>query len=214
MTLLGYIYKAEGKTVHYNSTETDITAPGGIYRKAQPNAKIFEYIDIIAKELSLPKNSQNWDKKHIEVINNEILSEKHSSNIDAAVKEFYIDFNKGAHLTKFTKRVQVAMFSLYANSPKNAWKSVQSAINKFHQNGLINYKVQVVDGAPGKTTFDGLEKVKEICIKRTSTELLFESYMLLEMSQQYAILAVKNPGKYLIYLNGWNNRMENLAEFI
>ena len=137
MTLLEYLYKAEGNTIHYNKTESDITSPGGIYRYKHPSAKIFTYIDNIANSIDIMVPSKNWTQSDIEKVNNKLTDK---STINDLVMDFYNEYNKNAHLEKFTESVQTAMFSLYTNSPANAWKSVQSAINKFHSNGIINYK--------------------------------------------------------------------------
>lgn len=207
MNILEYLYKAEGTEIHYNSTEEDITSPGGIYRLEHPNAEIFEYIDYVAGELDIQKPSSEFSDDEIAMINSKL----DRPTVDRLVLQFYNEFNKGAHLDMFTENIQLAMFSLYTNSPLNAWKSVQSAINKFVSNGIISYKLQNVDGYPGSVTFDGLEAVKDVA-DGTVLELLFESYMLLEMSKIYAKLAVSNPSKYIKYLNGWNNRLEVLAK--
>ena len=104
------------------------------------------------------------------------------------------------------------MFSLHTNGPTLAWKSVQSAINKCIKNGLVNTSKLAVDGNPGNMTFGALKAVTAAVDSNPYGGLLFESYLLLEMSRQYEILAVANPDKYLRYLNGWNNRLAVLSE--
>lgn len=208
MDLLDYIYSVEGDKIHYNSTEEDITSPGGIYRFKHSNAKIFEYIDSVAASSEIYTKSNEWSKEDLNVINNNLDMIK----VNELVMDFYTEYNKGAYLELFTPLVQTTVFSLYTNSPINAWKSIQSAINKFCTNDIIDYDIQVVDGKPGKKTFKGLEAINEVCYDCSELELLFESYILLEMSKIYAKLAVSNPDKFLIYLNGWNNRLDFLAK--
>ena len=207
--LLRYLAIAEGTELHYNKGEVDITAPYGIYRKPFPNAKIFKYVDSVAKSLGIEAESKDWTKEEVHLVDKALDMEK----INELAMEFYKGYTRGARLDMLPEEAQVAMFSLYTNSPKLAWKSVQSALNKFVQNGWLDYKIQAVDGAYGSTTKKGLEALDKIARSNSGYGYIFESYMLLEMSQQYAKLAVNNPDKYLKYLNGWNNRVEALAEF-
>ena len=202
--LMKYLGKAEGTTLHYNTSESDITTAYGIYRVAHPDAEIFKYIDRVADNIGITTKSKDWTTAEIDSIGI-VLDDK---NVLKLAEEFYTKFTLKAKLNEFPKEAQVAMFSMYTNSPKLAWKATQSAINKFESNELIDYKQQLVDGYPGETTYDGLE----LCTAANNGSL-FEAYMLLEMNRQYGKLAVSNPDKYLQYLNGWNNRMEALAEF-
>ena len=207
--LLEYLAKAEGTELHYNEGEVDITAPYGIYRKPYPNANIFKYIDGVARSLGIEVPSREWTEEEVLLIDNALDMQK----INELAMEFYIGYAKGARLDMLPAESQVAMFSLYTNSPKLAWKAVQSALNKFVKNGWLEFRLQAVDGAYGKSTEEGLQELLKIAESNSGYGYIFEAYMLLEMSQEYAKLAVSNPDKYLKYLNGWNNRVEALAEF-
>ena len=69
----------------------------------------------------------------------------------------------------------------------------------------------VEDGVLGRTSEAALETITRFIGKSKEGALYFETLILLSMSKIYAELAVANPTKYLIYLRGWNNRLEALS---
>lgn len=206
--ILNYLADAEGTTVHYNRGEKDITSPYGVYRSQHPNAAIFTYIDEVARSLGNTRSSRRWTRKDIKRINDKL----DMSIIDRLAIEFYEDFLKSLHLDIFSKESTLAAFSLYTNGPLLMWKSVQSTINKFDSNGWIGYEQQSVDGQYGSKTRNGLIQIQELCTRNSTFGYLFEALLISHMQLEYARLAVANPGKYLKYLNGWNNRVTKLLK--
>ncbi len=126
---------------------------------------------------------------------------------------FYDDYLQDADLGAYPQKAIIARFSLYTNSPKLANKAAQEAINNFTSNKLIDSDILTVDGDAGANTKKALRLVFDACERDDNLGLLFESYMLLSMSKNYAKLAVLDSNRYLTYLNGWNNRLDALAEF-
>jgi len=200
-----YLEHAEGNIVHHNDGESDITSPYGIYRKEHPEAAIFTEIDSVAHKLGIYQPSKEWSQSDIDAINQYIFNDNAKSIIKGLAANFYYQMTKPAHINDFPQDAQVAMFSMYINSPKRAKEACQMAINTFVKNKLIVNELLIVDGILGNKTITTLHKIHN--------GLLFESYMLLHMSSLYAKLAVSRPDKYLKYLNGWNNRLKYLARF-
>ena len=206
--ILKYLGTVEGTELHRNSTESDITTPYGIYREEHPTASIFNYIDTVASENGFDSPSSEWGKEEIVIIN-ELLD---NDTVENLVIEFYDNFYKNLHSDLFSDKTVLAAFSLYTNSPKLLWKSVQASINKFHTNGFINYKIQSVDGAYGNSTSNGIKLVNDAIKLNDIYDYVFESYIISNMQKEYAKLVVMNPDKYIKYLNGWNNRVTALLE--
>lgn len=210
-TLMKYLAKAEGTDIHYNDKEHDITAMYGIYRHAHSKAKIFEEIDYLAYKLGIRQKSYNWQKKELDTINNFINKDEElvKKFLNLAI-EFYKSYLRLARLEMFHKDCIVAMASMYTNSPKLAWRSVQYAINTMQNMNFINYKNIAEDGIAGQNTINGLEKCLYACNTKENLGLLFESYMLLGMCTEYSKLIKSNPNKYMKYSFGWDNRMKEL----
>lgn len=206
--ILEELKKVEGDILHYNNGEDDITAPYGILRSEHPEASIFKYIDIVAEENGFTDESKLWNKEVIKVINDMLDKDV----IKDLVIEFYKEFLLKVNLHKFTEHNLIAAVSLYTNSPRRMWKSVQSTINKFNSNTWIDYEKQLVDGYYGKNTSDGLDLIGNIVEENDIYGYLFEALMVSHMQLEYAKLVVSNPDKYLEFLNGWNNRVTSLLE--
>jgi len=210
-TLMEYLAQAEGTIIHYNSMEHDITSMYGIYRHAHPSAAIFKEIDYLTFKLGIKEESCNWQEKDLDFINNYInKDEKLNDKFLGLAIDFYKDYLRLARLEMFHKDCVIAMFSMYTNSPKLAWKSVQYAINTMNRNGFVDYKRTTEDGIFGSNTQKGLDKCLYACNTRENVGLLFESYMLLGMCAEYSLLIKSNPEKYMIYSIGWDNRMKEL----
>lgn len=206
--LLDYLGEAEGTHLHYNSTEKDITTPYGIYRVSHPDAEVFTYIDKVAKSIGITKPSSKWNSVEVKKVDNAIDRGK----LNELIYKFYEDFLVKIHLNTFDEEAKLAAFSMYVNSPKLMWKSVQSTINKFVTNKWIDYKIQTVDGGYGNDTKNGLFKVNEACDSNPLFGVIFEAYMVSHMQLEYAKLVADNPDKYLKYLIGWNNRVTKFLE--
>jgi len=205
--IMDYLGNAEGKVVHHNAGESDITSPYGIYKKQFPTAEIFDILDKIASNLGINEESYNWTDYQIATINEAIVNDEDAKNkIRESASNFYHNMSKPAKIEFLPEDAKLAMFSLFVNSPRNAGKSLQMALNTFISLGKIDNPELVVDGAPGNKTVQAIKKINN------EDGLLLESYLLLSMSSLYAKLAVKNPDKYLKYLNGWNNRLKKLSK--
>lgn len=207
--ILKYLAKAEGRELHRNSTESDITTPYGIYKEHHPTAGIFKYIDEVAKSIGITKDSSKWTSSEISKINSKLDMNK----IDELTIQFYNKFVENLYLNIFSNESRLAAFSMFVNGPLIFWKSVQSTINKFNSNGWIDFIEQGVDGQFGKRTRDGLVLIQKISNENSLYGNIFEAYMVSQMQVEYARLAVANPTKYLKYLNGWNNRVVEFLEF-
>ena len=211
--LLNYLAKAEGTQIIRNKTESDITAPYGIYKTMHPNADIFKEIDKIATKAGLSGDSKSWTKSNLDVLNEYVLKNNLSQTLKRLAAVFYDNYLEDAELNLYPQKAMITRFSLYTNSPKLANKATQDAINDFITNKLISHDLLTVDGDAGANTKQALKLIFDLCERDDNLGLLFESYMLLSMSKNYAKLAVLNHDRYLEYLNGWNNRLDKLAEF-
>jgi hypothetical protein len=206
--ILEHLAKAEGTKVHRLPTESDITAPYGIYRTQHSSAKIFEYIDQIANELGYHLNSNEWNQLTIDDINNNIDVEI----VKELVSEFYDEYYYNIHIDMYPVESVVAVMSAYTLSPKNTIKSIQSTVNKFIDNEFTIGSKLVVDGAYGSKTELGLANVAGAVDINNTYGYLFEAYFISHMQLELAKLVASNPDKYISYLNGWNNRLENLLK--
>jgi len=210
--LITYLLEVEGSKVHRLKNEPDITTMCGISRVAHPDALIFKVIDSLARDIHITKDSNKWTESDLDHLNTHIVKTNSTKRLLELVDEFYTTYNKGARLHLFPKECIVTMFSLYTNSPKYSWKSVQDAINAMYTLNKIELPKKLVsDGIFGRNTSKGLKKITELCNDNNEIGQLFELLILSNMSRYYAILVAKNPDKYLPYLIGWNNRLQRLS---
>ncbi|MCF6330300.1 MAG: hypothetical protein L3I99_01975 [Sulfurimonas sp.] len=206
--LLDYLEKAEGTKVHYNKTEDDITTPYGIYAKVHPNAKLVLYIQKISKKIGIDSKSKKWSHKDLQKINEYLIGKE--KKVRALASAFYEEFLKNAHLDKFPQECQVAMFSIFTNSNTRAWRAVQQSIINIEESKMLKFgRLSTVDGIYGRKTKNALIVIN----KEFSKEgyMYFKTLMLSNMKTEYIKLATSSPRKFLIYLRGWDNRMNNLA---
>jgi len=198
--------KVEGDYLHRNSTEADITSPGGVYRAVHPDANIWSYIDSVGASLDKDKDSSMWSASDIHDVN-DALDE---TQIGLLVKDFYNDYLFGAHLDLFDPMLQIAMFNLYTNSQTGAWKSVQQTIIDMKKMGYLTMPdsdISKVDGGYGDKTKRGLQAVDALPDDQVT---IYKITMISNMKTYYAKLVAGNPDKFLVYLVGWMNRMDNL----
>jgi len=204
--LYEYIVKVEGDHLHMNSTELDITSPGGIYRVAHPDAGIWSYIDSVGVSLGMNPKSNLWSKSDIEEVNRRL----DKLQISLLVKEFYDNYLYGAHLEYFDPQLQIAMFNLYTNSQSGAWKAVQQTVIDMKKMGFLDIPdddISRVDGGYGGMTRRALIKVDSL---PDTMVTVYKITMISNMKSYYARLVAGNPDKFLTYLVGWMNRMDNL----
>jgi len=197
-----YIGEVESKLVHRNEGEEDITCPYGIYLK--PNSRMYQYIVELAESLDIDKDTKEWNNDDIKIVNS--LVEKSAYGVQQLAEGFYRDFLKDAHMELFPKECQVAMYSMYTNSPKNAWKAVQEAL--LEMSVIFNFpsNLSSIDGSYGEKTKNGLDFITSL----ESEGYHFETRMLSNMKSIYIKLWKSNPDKYGRYLSGWDNRMSHL----
>ncbi len=205
--LLEYLGKAEGLKIHYNELEKDITAPYGIYKYAHPDAKIFHYIEDIADELNMLKKSSYWDNKDIETVNQYL----NMDIIKSLANEFYEDYLENAHLELFPIDCKVAMFSMYINSQKGAWWSIQESIKQMKSTGSIVFEkpISPTDGSFGKKTDDALYDISTQTDGTKFGGLYFETLMISNMRVYYDKIINDNEALEK-FEKGWNNRMSYL----
>lgn len=204
--LYEYIVSVEGSYLHMNSTESDITSPGGIYRAEHPDATIWSYIDGVGASLGMNPKSNLWTKQDIKDVDDNL----DAVQIALLVKEFYDNYLYGAHLQYFDPLLQIAMFNLYTNSQSGAWKAVQQTVIDMNKIGFLDIPaddLSVVDGGFGGMTKRALIKVDAL---PDSYVMVYKIMMISNMKTYYAKLVAGNPDKFLPYLSGWMNRMDNL----
>ena len=213
--IMDYLGDAEGLDVHYLSNEKDFTTPYGVYAYAHPTAKVVLRIREIAKANGIYKNSKDWDSSDVAKVNS-IVKTKYKEEILGLATDFYIDFTKSVHLEYFPKLARVAMYSMYANSPKRAWMSVQQSLLDMSASKAFNFKnpLSIVDGDYGSKTGNALKEFTDYLEFQDGSDkygnLYFEALLLSNMKTQYIRMAIANPTEFLQYLKGWANRMDNL----
>lgn len=205
--VLAYLYQKEGRTIHRNSTESDITSPGGIYRAKQPYAKIWKYIDDKAVSMGYMMPSTEWTEEVMDIITDNL----DMATVDRMVTGFYTEYFKKLHLELFRDNTKIAAISMYTNSQKGAWISIQKAIRDMVRNNMmpgIMQETSKPDGVFGSKTEKFLKRIIDLSIVHQE---LFKAYMVSNMKTYYIRLADSNPEKYLEYLVGWDNRVEDLT---
>lgn len=212
-TLLDNLKAAESGYLHYNDTEEDITTGYGIYKKEHPNNLIFKYIEDISKQHTVLPTTEWKDKSLLAVINNDI-----DKNVERYLTYlFYKEYLEPAHLDLFTSEMVMVMVNLYTNSPLGAWKSIQEGLRDLSKDGVLPLKLDelsTVDGVYGGKTELALLAFKNIetqtVLEKILINKLFRKSVLLAMKTFYTRLGSGNPDKFLGYIKGWDNRIEEL----
>lgn len=202
--LVKLLKDVEGDKIHYNKGEKDITSAYGIYRYSQPDAKIFSYIDSIAKDLGITKSSKDWTHEEMERVNRKIDKEK---EFNLAV-DFYRSFSP-LDLDQLGLELGYAYFNIYTNTPKGANIAMQAMINSYIKNYQLDYKLLDEDGILGPKSKSLIYNVAKLYRDR-ELKLAF----LVFANDNYIKLVVNNPDKYLQYLKGWDQRVNNLVKDI
>jgi len=102
------------------------------------------------------------------------------------------------------------MVSLYTNSQVGSWKAVQSGIWDLYNMDVLRINkstISIVDGMYGNKTKDILNIIRTM---DKVTNKLFKALVLSRMKSYYSKLIHANPDKYLKYISGWDNRVNNL----
>ena len=207
--LLDNLKEAEGGDLHRNSNELDVTNGWGVYRGkglGRNFKPLWDHIESVAVEISSEPSNQ-WSKNECELIDN-LLDKEIEEKLSYL---FYKDYFKNAHLDLFHKDLVILMSNLYTNSPEGAWMSVQEGLRDIVNDGILPIPMNdmsIVDGDYGRKTRDALIKFKEIADRKDV--IILKKSILLAMKSYYIDLSVGNPDKFLRYLNGWDNRMEDL----
>lgn len=207
--ILDNLLHAEGGSLHRNKKELDVTNRYGIYRgsgRGKNFSLLWDYVDEVAKKVT-SKPSKDWTQDEIIEINS-LLD-------DNIIREhsyiFYTDYFRGAHLDLFPKELCVLIANLYTNSPKGTWLSIQEALRDLKRDEILDIEwkdLSSVDGFFGKKTRDALILFKEDADRKD--KLLFKKSILLAMKSYYIDIAVGRPDKFLGFLNGWDNRMNDI----
>ena len=201
--ILDHLAKAEGIKVHYNTGEKDITAPYGIYKYRHKDAGIFKYISTVAILKDIYKDTNQWDKSNIAVVNDTMDNDE----VRELAYEFYYGYLRNAHLQDFPKECVVAFADMFTNSPTMAMESVQEALVKLDHNPIENFNaLSSIDGKYGAKTREAL-----LIVGDNKQGMLLKSFMISAMKSNYVKLAIGDTGKYLQYLKGWTNRMDRLV---
>ena len=207
-SMIDYILRVEGDHLHRNSTEDDITSPGGVYRVAHPDAEIFTYIDSVADSLDIKTPSSEWSKEEINLINQNL----DHTMIHVLLGEFYDKYLYNAHMDLFPDELQILIFNLYTNSKTGTWKSIQRTLIHLQANDLLDVEkeqLSSVDGQFGSKTKHALDKID---FTNRYMVHIFKFETISNMRRYYADLVVSDPDKFLTYLRGWNNRLDNLLK--
>ena len=185
--LLNYLALAEGKEVHRNEGEDDITSPYGIYKKVYPNEEIFKYLDNVAEEIGIYKDSSEWTQEDIDKINA-------SMNIEIVklyVKSFYVKYLKNTPYNILPNECKLAFFSMYTNSKTKAIKALQqSIIDMYKTLNLSTSKLSIVDGSYGAKT----EMSIRMLVNKKDKYLYYwlETLMISNMKTQYIRLVISH----------------------
>jgi hypothetical protein len=204
--VLNNLKEAEGGLLHRNLKESDITNSYGIYKYKHPNAIVFGYIDKVAKEITNEK-SNRWDDDLIKEIDNMLNKsmERYFSYL------FYKEYLEDLHIDLFHPFNVITMVNLYANSPLGTWLSIQEGIWDMYRYGLLKTDkrdISSVDGKYGLKTKNCLLEIKNN--EDIKYQIIFNQSILLAMKGYYSDLINRNPDKYLTYIKGWDNRIENI----
>ena len=210
--ILNHLYKVEGGALHRNPTEADVTSPRGLYKSQDSKSKIWEYYNSVAASLGITTNSKGWSAKQIVAIN----SKADANLILNYEREYYISYFKGLpiDITVLNPMLAVLISSLYANSPQGCIISLQEALIYLNKAGIISIpadKLSAPDGVVGNNTKYSMQAITNLDAK----DLMIFSLLIIGRMQEYYInIAVETPGKYLVYLNGWKNRLREIKDTI
>lgn len=207
--------------IHRNPSELDITTRYGIYRYANPKAEVFTYIDSVAKSLGITKPSNQWTTTDFTLIQNKIDFNTELYYTYLFIKTYFsIPLKTGErlyiNLDKFDSETKKAVISLGWNSLKLCVKCLQSTINEFFINNYIpgynKNNIISCDGVYGPGTDKVLNIVLDYINNQPNKELSIRFFhrFLNNAKTYYIRLALGNQNKLLQYLNGWNNRVDNL----
>lgn len=210
-----------GSRIHRNPSEYDITTRYGIYRYANPKAKIFEYIDTIARNMGLTKPSTQWTISDYISVQNKMDFDTELYYTYLFIKDYFsVTLKNGTKLNidldKFDTETKKAVISLGWNSMKLCVKCLQSTINEFfieeYIPGYNKTNVIACDGVYGPGTDKVLNIVLDYINKQPNKELSIRFFhrFLNNAKTYYIKLALGNKNNLLQYLNGWNNRVDNL----
>ena len=209
--ILDNLKEAEGGKLHRNSKELNITNAYGIYRHFHPKAKIWEYIDKVALNVTRAP-SDKWDDNMINKINLLIdpVIERELS------KEFYSLYFKRLPTDLINTDTILVIANCFTNTQTGTLEAIQEGLNDCYKYGLFKFtpakprkdnNVLTVDGDFGTESKRALEAFMSVSDRKD--RLIFRSCMLLWMKSNYIKLAVNNQTGMLPNLRGWDNRMES-----
>lgn len=199
--------KFEGRVIHRNPTESDITAMYGIFRSAHPDAEIFKAIDEVAYKIGLDRRSRAWTDDDINSVNIYISQMHQERRFEVLATAFYKDYLQDAHIELYPNHVKETAVALFTNSPKHFVTALQSALNQYNAMGGNEVEQINIDGALGDSTQEALAQLRSETLSSVTQQRLFKGMLLLHMSQQYAMIVAKNPRKFTRFLIGWERKL-------
>lgn len=209
--VLDMLKDQEGGRLHRNKSESDITTGYGIYKSVYPNAKIFSYIDEVAKSVGIEKKSKDWTEDDIVEINDKIdpVKEKELS------LDFYKDYFK-MDMSIIPANLAVIFCSIYVNSNKIANIALQKSTNFMIENYVNKGSILKPDGIIGSGSKKVIKDVYD-WVKRQSDhmdDVWFMSFIYF-VQFEYVQICTDNgkEDKQLQYLRGWTNRVLSLLRY-
>lgn len=210
--------KQEGGKIHRNKTEFDITSSCGVYRFQHPDAKVFQYIDDLAKSIGITKESTQWSQQEIDKINNIIDKDLE----DEFTAEFYQTYFKYIDFNKLHKCLLWSYASIYVTSNRLANKALQKSTNYllqfypdiFNKDG--SKELLKVDGIIGNGSRALIYDVSSLVYENNPyLGHMWKSLFINACKDYYVEIAtseVEQTGtdKDLRYLRGWINRCNDL----
>lgn len=205
--------KDEGGHLHRNPGETDITTGLGIYKGANPKAKIFEYIASVALPVTTTA-SNGWSPATIDKVN--LLLDKDAMTYYSYL--FYKDFYAELPMELLPEDTLLDSCNLYANSPEGLKLSLQRAIFEVNEMKYINIpKEDIYEPVPniGPKTKRNLELIKN---STPECQKVFNLCVLLYMKTYYINIITSNKEKvaeaskyipFLKFIKGVDSRVNS-----
>ena len=190
-TIMSYLGRYEGTSLHWNRGEHDITTPFGVYGKSFPNSKPIRYMQTLAVKYT-GRKIKSRDLRQIGKVNKS-MSRAERDRIKDLCWEFYRTvFMDKRIIPILDGKSNLSWFSCCVNGGKvRGAKVLQKAVN-------VND-----DGVIGPYT---ISKVKEdMKSKGTINDPILDA-----MLNFYKYLIRVRPKTFAIFKNGWFNRIKAL----
>lgn len=198
--ILEDIKKTEGGFFHKNNTELDITSGHGIYRNVNDKELIWDYVD----ELLSDKKMKSFSEK-LDFLNSTI--NKKIENYLAYL--FYKKYYSKIFIEEMDTVLVPIMTNLFTLSQKGAVLSIQRGLVALETIKLFKYSQTItIDGDFGKITLGAIREINKDTNAKWLNRVL--ATLVVNYMKSYLIDVSLNKKEKLIYLNGWDNRMNDL----